>query len=313
MSATRHLVILNPAAAMGRAATRLPLVQALLERQGIDHEIRLTERAWHAAELAQAAASEGFGVVVAAGGDGTVNEAINGLMAGAAGGDHAPALATLGVGRGNDFAYGAGIPLRLEAAVSALAAGKERRIDVGRVTGGDYPQGRYFGNGIGIGFDTIVGLEAARLKHVHGFLGYVVGALKTFMAFPPAPGISLEHDGGRHGGKSHQISIMNGRRMGGTFFMAPAAEMDDGLLDLCMAAELNRREMAALIVAYTKGTQASHPKISQYRSTRFHVEAPEGGLAVHADGETICRNGSALTVECFPSALRLVGVDGSRQ
>jgi diacylglycerol kinase (ATP) len=312
MAHRRHLIVLNPIAGKGRAAERIPEIVALLKSKGLDYDIRITQGVWHAAELAREAGKEGYAVVVAAGGDGTSNEVINGLMLAAERGDAPPALGVLSIGRGNDFAFGADIPGDLAADIDVLAAGLERPMDVGRLTGGDYPGGRYFGNGIGVGFDTIVGLEAAKLRYVHGFMAYVIGALKTFVMFPEAPDVRVEHDGGVVEQASHQISIMNGKRMGGTFFMAPGADNRDGLLDICMAERLNRREMVSLIVRYTKGTQAGHPKIKTGRSSRYAISAPNGGLVVHADGETICTNGSSLLVECLSSRIRIVcrGGDG---
>ncbi len=318
----RFLIILNPVAAMGRAGQRRNEIEALLAAQGLRYELRLSERIGHARELARNAGAEGFAAVVAAGGDGTVNEVINGLMAAHAGAADAgsagagvaarpdasdTAFGVLSVGRGNDFAYGAGIPSTLEDCVAILAKGNRRPLDVGMVTGGDYPGGKYFGNGIGIGFDTIVGLQAAKMKHVHGFMAYVLGALKTFILYPQAPLVKVRLDGGREiSQKSHQISIMNGKRMGGTFFMAPQADIRDGFLDLCMAGELNRRAMASLMGRYIHGTQAEHPSITIDRSTRFSVEALEGGLIVHADGETVCVDGASLAVECIPGALSIL-------
>lgn len=310
MAPKRHLVVYNPTAAMGRAAERLPEAKALLSRDGLDYEIRLTKGPWHAAEIAREAGREGFDIVVAAGGDGTVNEVLNGLMLSLARGDEIPSLAVLSIGRGNDFSCGAGLPHELGPCVDVLARGEGRRIDVGRVIGGDYPGGRYFGNGIGIGFDTIVGLEAAMLKHVHGFMSYVLGAVRTFIKYPQAPYVRLSHDGGDIEQKSHQISIMNGKRMGGTFFMAPDADIHDGLFDLCMAGELTRRDMVSLILAYTKGTQASNPKIQTLRSSRYEITAPMGGLVAHADGETICKDGRSLLIECLPSPVFMISDSG---
>ncbi len=262
----------------------------------------------HAALLAEEAAREGRGLLVVAGGDGTANEAINGLMAARAAGFRPPALAVLPVGRGNDFAHGAGFPAGLAEAVELLAKGSRRPLDVGRVTGGDYPQGRYFGNGVGVGFDTIVGLEAARMKRVHGFAAYVLGAAKTFLAFPPAPSVAVSFDGRRVERRAHQISLMNGCRMGGTFFMAPEAKVGDGLLDLCMSGDMTRGEMLGAILRYTKGSQSELQGFLFARSASFEIEAPDGGLVVHADGETICVNGFSLKVECLPGALELCGV-----
>jgi len=300
------LVIYNPIAGKGKAAELIPETEARLKAKGIDYVIRLTQGVWHAAELASEAGRDGFGVVVAAGGDGTVNEVVNGLMLASERDGQIPTMGVLSVGRGNDFSYGADVPAELASCVEALAAGETRPMDVGRITGGDYPKGRYFANGVGIGFDTIVGLEAAKLKKVHGFMAYVIGAARTFLIYPKAPFVRLAHDGGLIEQESHQISIMNGKRMGGTFFMAPHSSNHDGLFDLCMAPRLRRGEMIGLILRYTKGTQAEHPKIRTGRSSRFEIEAPDGGLVIHADGETICVDGRSVLVECLSSRIRVI-------
>ena len=309
MTQKRYKVILNPTAGKGKAGERAGEIESLLTAKGIDHQVYTTKAVWHAAELARDAAKEGFDVVVAAGGDGTVNEVVNGLMLAIERGEKAPTLGVLSVGRGNDFSYGADVPPTLEGCIDALARGEERPMDVGRITGGFYPQGRYFGNGIGVGFDTIVGLEAAKMKHVHGFMAYVFGAIRTFIIYPKAPlvRLGLDRDPKRLvEQKSHQISIMNGKRMGGTFFMAPQARNYDGFFDLCMAECLSRGEMVDLIGRYTKGSQALNPKIKIDKAARFDIEAPEGGLVVHADGETICTDGNSLVVECLPAKLRII-------
>ena len=213
MTSRRHLVVYNPTAAQGKAAERIPETEALLSEKGIDYELRVTQRVWHGAELARDAGNEGYSVVVAAGGDGTVNEVVNGLMLARDRGEEIPAMGVLSIGRGNDFSYGADVPGSLADCVEVLAAGCDRPIDIGKVSGGDYPQGRYFANGIGIGFDTIVGLEAAKLKYVHGFMAYVIGAIKTFVIYPDAPELRIQHDRGIIEKASHQMSIMNGKRM----------------------------------------------------------------------------------------------------
>lgn len=311
MQHRRHLVILNPTAGMGLAGRRRAEIEAALDAAGLDCELVLTERRGHAVELAEGAAGRGFAVAVAAGGDGTANEVLNGLARAARSGRPAASMGLLPVGRGNDFAFGAAIPAELGAAVAALAEGAEEPFDIGLVAGGDYPEGRYFGNGLGIGFDTIVGLEAARMKRVHGFMAYVFGALRTLLIYPKAPELRLSYDGLLVEGKSHQISIMNGKRMGGTFFMAPRASDTDGRLELCMAGELGRLDMLRLIAKYVKGSQAADPGIRSASSSSYIVEAPEGGLVCHADGETICVDGKRLEARCLPGLLRIVRRPGS--
>jgi YegS/Rv2252/BmrU family lipid kinase len=300
------MIIFNPTAGKGAASERIPETESLLKAKGLDYDLRVTQAVWHAAELARDACGAGYGVVVAAGGDGTVNEVVNGMMLAGKKSDELPALGVLSIGRGNDFSYGADVPGDLAACVDVLARGALRPMDVGRVTGGDYPEGRYFANGIGVGFDTIVGLEAAKLRHVHGFMAYVIGALRTFVMYPAAPDMRLEHDGGVIEKASHELSIMNGKRMGGTFFMAPKSVNHDGLFDFFMADRLTRRDMIDLMLRLTKGTQEGHPKIETGRSSRIAISAPNGGLVVHADGETICTDGKSLLVECLPSRIRIV-------
>jgi len=309
MANLRVKLILNPIAGKGTAAQRLPQVESLFRQRGLSYTLFLTKAPGHAIELARAARVEGYGLVVAAGGDGTVNEVTNGLMESGTRIQDRPAIAVLSIGRGNDFCYGADIPASLEDCVAAISAGVSRPLDVGRIAGGDYPDGRYFANGIGVGFDTIVGLEAAKMKHVHGFMAYVFGALRTFILYPMPPHVRLESSaapGRAVEMESSQISIMNGKRMGGTFFMAPRASNFDGCLDLCMAAKLNRSDMIHLMADYTKGTQYRNPKIITTRSPAYSIKAPSGGLVVHADGETITTNGTALEISCLPSALRII-------
>jgi YegS/Rv2252/BmrU family lipid kinase len=307
MDPKRHLVILNPAAGKGKAAERTLELEKDLRARGLHCEIHLTTAPGDAIAMARQAGAEGFGVVVAAGGDGTVNEVVNGLARAVLETGAAPVLGVLPVGRGNDFCHGAGLPGDLEAASAALAAGGSRPLDLGRVTGGDYPEGRFFGNGIGVGFDTIVGLKAAEMGWAKGAAAYVFGALATILAFPKPPEVRVTWGEESYEGRSSQISILNGCRMGGTFYMAPGGRVDDGLLDLCLAGPLDRRDMVKLLGLYAKGSQASHPKIRMDRAAAFLIEAPEGGLVCHADGETICVDGSSLKVECFPAMLSLVG------
>jgi YegS/Rv2252/BmrU family lipid kinase len=300
--------VVNPAAGKGAAARQVDRLAALLAERGIDHSLELTSRPWHAAEIARAAALAGFTEVAAAGGDGTCNEVINGLMAARSEKGTAPLLAVLPIGRGNDFAFGIGVPADLEAAVAALAGGRSRPLDVGSVRGGDYPDGRFFGNGVGIGFDTLVGLEAARMKRMSGAAAYACAAIKLLAIYSDAPLLRLRFAGREIVRRMTMVSLMNGRRMGGAFHMAPAAASDDGLLDVCAAERTGRARMIGLFVRYVRGTQARSRFVTTARSERVTVEALAGALAVHADGETICTQGSAIEVECLARPLSVVTV-----
>jgi len=306
----RVYVIVNPTSGRGEGGRAMPRLEAALRGAGLEYALVQTERPWHAAELAQDAAGRGYDAIVAVGGDGTANEVLNGLMRAKASQGQCPAMGVLCVGRGNDFAFGVGLPREIEAGCRVLAQGRSRWIDVGRVTGGDYPQGRYFGNGVGIGFDTVVGFEAAKLRHVHGFAAYFVGALKTIFLYFRAPRLRLDLDDRTLSQPCLMVSIMNGRRMGGGFFMAPDGRPDDGLLDLCIAAQLSRRAVLGLMPRFMKGTQAGHPAIRMERARRVVVVALDGTLPAHADGETLCTAGDRLEVEILPGQIALLAPGG---
>ena len=298
------VVIYNPAAGQGRAGERLPEVKSLLERHGVSYSLITTEFAGHAVDLArEAALRDGADTIVAAGGDGTANEVLNGLMQAQGTGASIPAMGVLCVGRGNDFAFGAGIPTDLADGVRALVDGVAAPIDVGYLRGGRFPDGRYFGNGIGIGFDTIVGFEAAKMKRVRGFAAYVFGALKALAFYYRAPMLTITTDDGEESRACIQVSVMNGRRMGGAFLMAPYATMADGLLDLCIAGTPSRPAMLGLVARYLKGTQDGHPQILTDRTCRFRIASNGEPIAIHADGETVSTDATSLDVECLAAAI----------
>ncbi|MCK4530802.1 MAG: acylglycerol kinase family protein, partial [Candidatus Marinimicrobia bacterium] len=144
----RYIVILNPTAGKGHAEKRIPEIEAFFFQHKLLCEIILTERPGHAIALAETYALMEDTTIIAAGGDGTCNEIINGLMhASAKLKDKIPAFGVLAIGRGNDFAFSANIPIGLSEDLMRIKDGKPIPMDVGEVIGGDYPNGRYFGNG----------------------------------------------------------------------------------------------------------------------------------------------------------------------
>jgi diacylglycerol kinase (ATP) len=301
---TRYRIIVNPASGKGAGARLYPKIEKSLQDLHLDFELVRTERPWHAAELAAQAAHGNIDVVAAVGGDGTANEVLNGLILARSQGGGRPAMAVVPTGRGNDFGFSMGAPVGLEQSLQALVNFKTRTIDVGRVSGGDYPQGRYFGNGVGIGFDALTGFEAAKLP-LTGFAAYLVAALRTIFLMN-APEVEIELDQEKLVQSSLMVSIMNGRRLGGGFWTAPQGIPDDGLFDLCIARQVSKLQVVLIIPRFLKGTQAGHPAIHITRSQRVKVTARQGSLAAHADGETLCYAGQELTLEVLPGALELV-------
>ena len=315
-----YKIILNPVAGNGSGAASLPKIEQLLAQNSVSYDMVRTEREGHGIELTRKAVKDGYDVVVAAGGDGTVNEAINGLMQcrheglpsrheglpARQEGLPMPPLGVLCVGRGNDFAGSMGIPTELEAGVRALMSGQRRTIDIGRVAGGKYPQGRYFGSCVGVGFDAITTIEVHKLPRWGGFLAFLAAVLKTVFLYNKAPLATISYDNQTLTQRSLLISVMNGRRLGGGFQMAPDSLPDDGLFDLCIAEQMSSFQVLKMIPHFTRGDQATQPQIKTGRAAKVTITAQDGPLPAQTDGEIICVDGSHLEIEMLPRQLEII-------
>ncbi|MEW6717406.1 MAG: diacylglycerol kinase family protein [Chloroflexota bacterium] len=305
----RYFILVNPISGRGYAEKVIPQIEAQLRGFGLDFVMAHTERPWHAAELAEQAAKDGYDVVVTVSGDGTANEALNGLMWARASGFENTALSILPVGTGNDYAYGMGVRGDLEASCRALVEDKRIKVDIGLVKGGDFPKGRYFGNGVGVGFDAAVGFEAVKIRWARGLLAYLIATLRTVFLYYKAPTVRITMDEQTITQPSLMVSIMNGQRMGGGFYMAPQGNPTDGWFDLCIAEEASQLRIFGLIPYFMKGTQAGQKEIKTARARKVTVTALEGTLPAHCDGETLCHAGQELSVEIVPQALEFVSME----
>ena len=294
-------VILNPVAGRGYGAKVEPQLLQLLEAEGLEFDLVRTAGPWHAAELAEQAASDGFGMVVAAGGDGTTHEVVNGLMAAA---EHG-ATSTLGaipVGSGSDFASNVGIPPDLPGACRRLAHGQTRVVDVGRVTVEGQPS-RYFDNTVNVGFGGTVTVEALKVKWLRGMALYLPVVLKTiFLAQNPR--VTIEYDGQELVLPALMICVGNGPREGGGFFCTPHAQPDDGLFDLCIVREIGRLAMLGLVPHFMKGTHVDREPVTMARARRVSISSPDD-LVAHVDGEILCTDAHRIEFEILPGRLRV--------
>ena len=302
----KYLVIVNPISGRGFAGKHIPQIEALLKSHNLDYDLVQTERPWHAAELAEKGAREKYDVLLVASGDGTANEAMNGLMKAREAGFNHTAVALLPVGTGNDFAYGMGVRGTLEENIALIAKDTRKWMDIGKVSGGDYPDGRYFGNGVGVGFDAFVGFVAADIRWTRGLLAYLIAALETIFIYFKAPTVRIEYEDKKLEQDALMVSIMNGQRMGGGFFMAPNGLPYDNTFDLCIAGAPGKFRVLQLLPTFMNGTQATQPEITIGRAQKVTVTALKGTLPAHCDGETLCKEGQSLTIELIPHALEFI-------
>ena len=301
-------VIFNPIAGKGKAAKQKPKIVQCLEKSGRSFEIIETTKIGEALNFARQLPLGADDITVAAGGDGTCNEVINGLLLRPKNKEttEPPIFGIIPIGRGNDFASTPGIPGDIEKSISIITGSYIQKIDAGIIKGGYFPDGRYFVNGIGIGFDTKVGFEAAKLKIKSG-ITYVIGALILLIRYESSPVLKICFNDQEVTLPAVLVSVVNGRRMGGSFFMGPKAILDDGLLDLCYVKhQPSRKSLIKILTHYTKGTQEQCEGVNFSRSDKVRLTAIEGGMAVHCDGETVCIDGKELEITCIPGALRLI-------
>jgi len=296
-------VIVNPTAARGQVRQRAGDILGLLSDRGMNFDVEYTREPGEGIELARAAVEAGYGTVVAMGGDGTSQEVINGLMQA----PHADPAGTLGIvplGSGNDFAYGVGIPLEIEAAIDHLAAGQTRVIDVGFVHVDGVPN-RYFGNGVGIGFDAQVALESTRIRGLHGFPMYFYALLRTLALHYQPPTLTID-DGHRvYTRQALLAAISNGRRYAGGFLLTPQARVDDGFLNLCLANTMSRLKILSFLPKVMRGTHIYEPEVTMGLVTRVVVSS-EDNLVAHVDGEILCTAAHRLEVQVIPHSLRVI-------
>ena len=216
------------------------------------------------------------------------------------------AMGQIAVGTGNDFAYGMGIPGGIEEGCKILAENYRRRTDVGFLKGGDYPDGRYFGNGVGIGFDAATGFVAAKIRWIRGLVLYLIAAIETIFIYYKAPTVRLAYDNEEITISPLMISIMNGRRMGGGFFFAPNGDPADGIFDLCIARSASQLRIFGLIPYFMKGTQATQKEVSMAQAHKVTATAVKGTLPIHCDGETVCYEGKEITIELLPAQIDFI-------
>ena len=297
-------VILNPAAGHGYGARVEPKLRQGLEAERIDYEMVWTDGPWHAAELAERACADGCEMIIAAGGDGTVNEIINGLMK-APQGTGRRRLGIIPAGSGSDFATGIGLPTDLQEACGQIASGQTMTVDIGRVTvPGQEP--RYFGNVVGIGFDGAVLVETLKMKRLRGLALYLPAVLKTIFMNFKAPQMTIEYDGVKIEQPTMLVSIANGFREGGGFLIAPDAKPDDGLFDVVIADEVSQLTMLGLIPHFLRGSHVDLDPISIVQAKQVTVSSPDG-LIAHVDGEVLCLSAPSIRCEMLPGALEVCG------
>jgi YegS/Rv2252/BmrU family lipid kinase len=297
-------LILNPMANMGaawRAANGLRPIIA--EHGGADWSG--TVYPGHASELARQAALDGYDLVIAMGGDGTVHEVVNGLMQVPL--EKRPVLGVVPVGSGNDFAHAIGVPLQADRALSLALKGESALVDIGLMTD-ENGRKEYFDNTAGVGFDAVVTIRSHKLPIVRGFMMYLTAVIQTILLNHDPVLMKVESDGKSWQEQVLMFTVCNGAREGGGFVLAPEAKIDDGMLNFLMVKKCGRLTMFRLVPEFMKGTHPRFPQVKMGVCKTFEIRA-DRPMYIHADGEIFTSFGSnlkGLRFEILPNALRVV-------
>lgn len=287
------LVIINPYAGKRNGKGVVQEIKAGIVRHGLDAHVSITESPRHATLLAQEATSR---VVVAAGGDGTVNEVVNGLIG------TSKTLGVLPIGSGNDLIKSIGVPRDIDSALRTIAGGKSIRIDCGTVKCGG--SNRYFANGVGIGFDAAVAERTRQITFLRGTALYIMAVFQTLGKYI-APEFTISIDSRSTTSHNLLIAIGNGRCAGGGFYLTPDAKTSDGLLDICMIADLPVRRILSIMPKVMKGRHTDSSEVTMRLGRRISVKA-EDPFFVHADGEIVGRNVQSVEVGIVEKAISVL-------
>jgi len=282
-------LIINLTAGGGKPRPYLKTIFKYLKENGFDFKVSYTSHHGEAIELAQKAADKGIDLIVSIGGDGTVNEIVNGIMKS----KNDPPLGIIPLGWANDFIKSTDIPSDIIEACKILIKGKTKKIDVGVINGQIY-----FANICGVGFDAEVALLANQMKSKHPNLRilsafvYVFATIKKLLSPFSYHNVKIKFDGQEIHSKILFIAISNGKIYG------------DGLLEICLVEEMGRFKYLSIIPKVFKGTHAGIKGVNFYRAKEIVIQSSEPVLA-QVSGEVI-EGQKEFSITLLPKSLKLI-------
>jgi len=298
---TRTVFLVNPASVNGATGKRWPELAHRAAQLGLEGTTFFSERPGHLIELAAEAARVGAELVVSVGGDGTLNEVVNGLVRAGA----STELATIPLGTGMDFVRTYKIPTRFDDAVRTALEGTLRTIDVGRVTYREWSGAhgeRYVANVGSVGMSAAVAQRAnGTSKALGGKATFFYALVRVFFEWENTV-VSVQLDDERREARMHDVIVANGQWHGGAMLLAPEAQPDDGLFDVVLIGDVTKRDFVTTAPKIYKGTYLAHPKVELLRSRTVAVEAPEH-LPIELDGEQV--GTTPARFEIVPAAVRV--------
>ena len=300
----KTVVILNPAADHGRSQRLAELIPEWSRQIGRS-DLWITDGPGQATALAKSAVDQGYELVIAAGGDGTVHEIVNGLVQE----DTSPLpLGIIPWGSGNDYAFGLNLAEDPAEAYRRIFDGSQRTVDLARLAD-DRGRSELAMNGVGIGFDATVSIQTRTITRVHGFAMYMLAVLRTIALYYQTPRLKIRFDDQMVEQRMLMLSVGIGPRIGGGFLLTPDAIFHDGLLDSCAVNPIGRLTMMRLLPKAMTGQHITSKHVVMRRSHSIEINS-NMALPIHADGEIFAYHEDdvrRLTITSLPVALTIKG------
>lgn len=291
-------VILNSYGGRLSKQAKQASVEQALQKVGLDYQLETTSAPGHGTEIARQAAVEGWPVVVAAGGDGTINEVVNGLMQAADNDQPAGTLGIIPLGTANDLADALGVPRSIEDACQRIVTGQTRIIDLGQVNG------HYFANNSAIGLEPLVTIAHDQMRLIKGNLRYILAAVKGILT-KKTWHMRITWHNGQYEGPVVLVSVGNNCRTGGEFFMTPHAVLDDGLIDFVFGVGMSRWQLLRLLPKTFTGKHIDHPSVVYRQTTSLSITAYPP-TPIQTDGEIIDNEATQIHYRILPQKLRII-------
>jgi len=299
---TDVVFLVNPASANGSTGRRWPEIARRCAAAGLVGEALISRGPGEIPELAGGAVERGARTLVAVGGDGTVHEAVNGLLRSNA---RDVELAVLARGTGGDFVRSLRIPTRLDEAIAVACDGGARSIDVGRASYTAWdgsPAEAFFANFAGAGISGAIARRAnASSKALGGRISFIWATVAIFAGWRSAE-VEVLVDDELRSGRMFEVLAMNGEYTAGGMRTTPGASPDDGLLDALLIGDVTKADFVATFPKIYRGRHVGHPKIEHLRGRRIRVGSPSP-LPIALDGEQ--PGTTPATFEVVPQALRV--------
>ncbi|MGD0341811.1 MAG: diacylglycerol kinase family protein [Bacteroidales bacterium] len=299
-------IIVNPNAGNGKGKKDWDRISGLLEKNDVAFEAKFTERKGQAIEFAREVTKAGFRTLVSVGGDGTLNEVVNGIFTQDNCSPQEVAVGMIPVGTGNDWGRMFGIPLMYEGAVKVLKENKTMLHDIGLISfyDGDIQDKRYFINIAGLGFEALV-VKKTNIQKDRGRSNrtiYFYNLLSSLLSYRKINS-EITIDGKSRSCNVFSINVGNGRYCGGGMRQTPDALPDDGLLDITVIRDMSRIEVIKSLKLLYDGTILSHQLVDGYRSNNLKVTS-DIEMFAEADGETLGHTPAEFSI--IPSAIKVI-------